>query len=167
MSDPPPLHLAPDTLGGEGPAGPEGGKAPFPPFAHVPGANARHPEGTFAALRATARPGMTESELAACPAFRAGLAYLHAGFPWEAHEVLEPVWMALPEGPARQMVQALIQLANARLKERMGRPRAAARLRAQAADHLARAIQAAPGPILGLEPDQVAGWMLEPSDNVK
>lgn len=132
----------------------------LPPFAHIPGANARHPEGAFAALRATARPGMTEADLAASPAFRAGLAYLHAGFFWESHEVLEPVWMALPpNSPARQMAQALIQLANARLKDRMGRPRAAARLRALAAGHLAEARAGRAGPILGLDPGAVADWI--------
>jgi predicted metal-dependent hydrolase len=103
---------------------------------------------------------MTEAELAASPAFRAGLAWLHAGFFWEAHEVLEPVWMALPEGPARQMAQALIQLANARLKGRMGRPRAAARLRALAAGHLAAARRGG-GRVLGLDPADVAAWLAE------
>ena len=139
---------------------------PLPAYAHVPGQNARHPEGTFDALRATARPGMTEAALASSAAFRAGLAWLHAGFHWESHEVLEPVWMALPEGPARQMVQALIQLANARLKDRMGRPRAAARLRALAAGHLAQARQG-PGAVLGLDPAEVAAWIVEDPKGAK
>lgn len=140
--------------------------APLPPFAHIPGANARHPEGAFAALRATARPGMTEADLAASPAFRAGLAFLRAGYFWESHEVLEPVWLALPPNhPARQMAQALIQLANARLKDRMGRPRAAARLRALAAAHLAEAQSRREGAILGLDPADVAEWIAAPPEN--
>jgi predicted metal-dependent hydrolase len=109
---------------------------------------------------------MTEAELAASPALRAGIAFLHAGFFWESHEVLEPVWMALPEGPARQMAQALIQLANARLKDRMGRPRAAARLRALAAGHLAQARQGGDR-ALGLDPAEVAGWIVESPENAK
>lgn len=133
--------------------------ATLPPHAHVPGLTPRHPEGHFDALRATAQPGMAEADLARCAAFRAGVAWLHAGYGWEAHEVLEPVWMALPEGPARQMVQALIQIANARLKDRMGRPRAAARLRAMAAGHLAAAQRQAAGAILGLEVAEVARWI--------
>lgn len=141
-------------------------RPPLTDYAHVPGQNARHPEGTFATLRATARPGMTEADLAACPALQAGLAFLHAGFHWESHEVLEPVWMALPDGPARQMVQALIQLANARLKDRMGRPRAAARLRALAAGHLAQARQGR-GTVLGLDPAEVAGWIVETPESAK
>jgi uncharacterized protein len=155
-----PPHLAKNTLGGEWPAGPEGGKAPLPPFAHVPGRNARHPEGTFDALRATARAGMDEGALAESAAFRFGLHYLHAGFFWEAHEVLEPVWMACPpNSPARHLAQALIQLANARLKDRMGRPRAADRLRAIARAHLAEARLGRAGAILGLDPAAVADWV--------
>lgn len=132
----------------------------LPPYAHVPGANPRHPEGAFAAIRATARAGMAEGELAECWAFRAGLAYLHAGFFWEAHEVWEPVWLACPpKSPARQMAQALIQLANARLKDCMARPQAAARLRALARGHLAEARLGGTERVLGLDPAEVAGWI--------
>lgn len=54
---------------------------------------------------------------------------METGYFWEAHEVWEPVWMALPAGAAeRALAQATIQLANASLKARMGRPRAVSRL---------------------------------------
>ncbi len=57
------------------------------------------------------------------------------GYFWEAHEVWEKVWFGLPPNSAeRVLVQAWIQLANACLKERMGRPRAAERLAATARD---------------------------------
>ena len=145
---------------GEAPRLLQAGEAPWPPHPHIPGQTPRHPEGAFEALRATARPGMDEGDLAASPAFRAGLDYLHAGFFWESHEVLEPVWMALPPGhPARHLTQALIQIANARLKDRMGRPQAAARLRGLAFRHLTAARDGRAGPILGLDPDKVQGWI--------
>ncbi len=103
---------------------------PLPPHAYVPGQTARHPEGAFDAWRGTARAGMGAEELAQCRAWQAGWAFLEAGYFWEAHEVLEPVWMALPEGTTeRRFVQAVIQAANAALKNRMNRPRAVARLR--------------------------------------
>jgi hypothetical protein len=52
---------------------------------------------------------------------------------WEAHEVWEKVWAALPPNSAERIfVQAWIQLANACLKESMDRPRAAERLMAMA-----------------------------------
>lgn len=101
----------------------------LPDHAYVPGETPRHPEGAFDALRDTARPGMPVAGLIASPAWRAGLRFDAAGFHWEAHEVMEPVWLALPPNSAeRRIVQAAIQLANARLKLRMGRPAAALRL---------------------------------------
>ena len=100
----------------------------LPSYAYVPGQMPRHPEGRFDDLRMTVRPDMIAEQLCATPAFQAGLVFLDHGFFWEAHEVLEPVWLALPDGPDRIMVQALIQLANARLKQRMARPRAVLRL---------------------------------------
>lgn len=58
-----------------------------------------------------------------------GLAYFDAGFFWECHEVLEAVWRQTTDPSAeRDMVLALIQLANARLKVLMLQPRAAWRL---------------------------------------
>lgn len=101
----------------------------LPARAYVPGRNERHPEGAFDALRRTAAPCRDAAELARCDAFRAGLRFLDAGYFWEAHEVLEPVWMVLPDGSVeRRFVQGLIQLANGRLKLVMGRPKAALRL---------------------------------------
>ena len=54
-----------------------------PGQAYVPGRTARHPEGLFDPLRATARPGMTPVELAQSDAFRHGLFYVEQGFFWE------------------------------------------------------------------------------------
>lgn len=91
---------------------------PDPPFACVPGRTPRHEEGRFDALKADPET-----------ALRAGVAYFERGFFWECHEVLEAVWLQAPDpSPERDMVQAVIQLANARLKLRMDRPKAAARL---------------------------------------
>lgn len=97
--------------------------------AYIPGKTERHPEGLFDPVRETVSSGMTSLELADSPAFLSGIAYMEAGFYWEAHELLEPVWIALPEGSVEQrFVQALIQLANAHLKLNMGRAKAAVRL---------------------------------------
>jgi len=103
--------------------------ASLPTRAYIPGKTERHPEGLFDPVRQTVSSGMTSLELAASPAFLSGIAYMDAGFYWEAHELFEPVWMALPEGSGEQrFVQALIQLANAHLKLNMGREKAAMRL---------------------------------------
>lgn len=103
-----------------------------PTHAYVPGQNERHSEDAFASVCETAQPGMSAEALAECAAFKHGLHYLEQGHFWEAHEVLEPVWMALPDGIERQFTQGLIQLANALLKARMDRPKAALRLCAMA-----------------------------------
>ena len=101
----------------------------LPTHAYIPGKTTRHPEGSFDHLRETVSDTMTPKALAQSKAFLVGLHYLETGYFWEAHEVLEPVWMALPEsGDHRSLVQALIQFANAQLKLEMGRPKAAQRL---------------------------------------
>ncbi len=113
------------------------GEAAFPPYAYVPGVNQRHPEGAFDPIRDTAQPEMDQEQLAKCDAFVFGLRYLETGYFWEAHEVLEPVWMALrPNSVARSVVQGLIQLANARLKLKMMKPNAAGRLFRISLNHL-------------------------------
>ncbi len=100
-----------------------------PKFAHVPGRNARHEVGAFDSIRETAKAGMSAEALAESAAFRLGLIFLEEGYFWEAHEVLEPVWMVLPQGSVeRDFVQGLIQLANGCLKLAMARPKAALRL---------------------------------------
>lgn len=107
-----------------------------PPHAYVPGQTARHPEDWFDDVKATV--GTSPNRLGDTPAFQTGLAYLGAGYFWECHEVLEAVWLntAYPSAE-REMVQALIQLANARLKLQMRRPRAARRLCDMVQGHLA------------------------------
>lgn len=125
----------------------------YPGYAYVPGRTPRHPDGLFDVLRATVHPGDTVSELAVSPAWQAGLALLEDGYFWEAHELLEPVWMALPTGtPEREMAQALIQLANACLKREMGRPRAVLRLCQMVAGHLDRMGE---GPVMGQAPSDL------------
>ncbi len=105
----------------------------LPEYAYIPGISQRHPETAFDALKSTALPGHNAAELAACDAFTAGIRFLHEGYYWESHEVLEAVWMRLPDGSTeRAFVQGLIQLANGHLKLRMGRHKAALRLVGQA-----------------------------------
>jgi hypothetical protein len=110
-----------------------------PSQAYVPGKTPRHEEGAFDTLRATARAGMSVEALTDSAAFQTGLDYLATGLYWEAHEVLETVWLVLPdESDARWIVQSLIQLANARLKHAMDRPKAALRLCAIVQDLLSK-----------------------------
>lgn len=131
----------------------------LPPRAYVPGQGPRHPEGLFDGLKGLAEP------LEASPAFAHGLRFLEAGFFWEAHECLEPVWMAARENSGEKLLlQALIQLANARLKARMGRPRAEIRLRGEAA-RLAREAFGRVGPVLLGLTEKDAAQMLRESES--
>lgn len=123
----------------------------LPAHAHLPGRNARHPEDAFDAVRATAEAAGTPEQLADSLAWRAGLAYYREGFHWECHEVLEAVWMQCrPNSAERHFVQAIIQLANARLKLAMGRESAASRLSAHARQLLREAGLGGRAPIFGV-----------------
>lgn len=100
-----------------------------PPFAYVPGQTPRHDPSQFNLLCATAKPGMSVSQLLSSDAWVAGIQFLNSDYNWEAHEVFEPVWQALPNpSPERTLTRALIQLANAQLKRKMNRPNAVLRL---------------------------------------
>jgi predicted metal-dependent hydrolase len=93
-----------------------------PTHVYVPGKSERHPEGLFDWIKRDA----------AFPdgvAFQYGLGFLNDGYFWEAHEVLEAVWMSCPQNSTEKLlIQALIQWANAGLKFRMARNKAAWRL---------------------------------------
>ncbi len=133
------------------------GGTPAPAHAYVPGQTARHPEGWFDPLKTI------DADPFDSPAMRAGLDYLHAGYFWECHEVLEAVWLALPDPSAeRHMVQAVIQLANARLKLAMGRPKATLRLCAMVQEHLVAG--RASRPIPGATPPELLEWAANAAD---
>lgn len=131
---------------------------PFPLHAYVPGRNARHDESLFKAFHASVQPGMSLEELEQTLAWRAGWLFVRNGYFWEAHEVLEPVWMTLDAGPERQFVQGVIQVANAALKLKMGRPNAVRRLCDIADGHLDACGEA--DAIMGLPLSEVR-WFIE------
>ena len=111
----------------------------MPPHAYVPGRSARHPEHWFDDITASVTPEIPPHDLHNTLAFIAGRVYFDAGFYWECHEVLDPVWMQTKEpSPERDVVLAFIQLANARLKMRLEQSRAAWRLCDTAETHLSR-----------------------------
>jgi hypothetical protein len=112
----------------------------WPDTPYLPGVTPRPADPVFAPLKATLAGCETPEALAQSPCFRAGFVAFERGYYWEAHELWEPVWMALPDtSPERALVQGLIQLANAALKRRMGREKAALRIMTLATEALARA----------------------------
>ena len=132
--------------------------ADLPPHAYIPGRTTRHSESLFDEIKASVTNDVPIQKLHQTEAFKSGLRYLHTGFNWECHEVLEAVWMQThPGSPERAMTQALIQLANARLKLLMGKPRAVERLCGMVANHLADC--PAEGTVMGLEVELVRDWL--------
>ena len=111
----------------------------LPAEPHVPGRTPRPDPAVFAGLAGDA-------------ALAAGLHAFRRGYFWEAHECWERVWAALPPASAeREMMRGAIQLANAGLKHRMGRPDARDRILAMADAALGEA-QRRGGHVRGLDP---------------
>lgn len=132
----------------------------MPPHAYVPGFSPRHPPSLFDDLKSSARPGTPVSQLHKTKAFIAGQLYFEGGFFWECHEVLEAVWRQTNDpSPERDLVLALIQLANARLKVLMLQPRAALRLCDMVETHLSRCPEGRA--ILGMQVGEMLSYLSE------
>lgn len=118
----------------------------------MPGVNARPDEAFFAAVKASVPAATVDATSADNAAWRYGLRLANAGFYWEAHEVLEPVWLnAAPNSRERHLVQAVIHLANGLLKQAMGRTGASLRLAEMCRDALAGAFPAGSGRLMGID----------------
>ncbi|MET0515985.1 MAG: DUF309 domain-containing protein [Nitrospiraceae bacterium] len=115
---------------------------PFPPYAYIPGQTPRHGR-----ERDTRLPGGCEGH----PTFlldrwhdseeyRYGIDLMNFGFWWESHEVFEKLWHVVgPRSSQGNFFQALIQLAAAQVKHRMGNHAAAQRLVSKAVNRLTKA----------------------------
>ncbi len=126
-------------------------RLPLPDHAHIPGRNTRPGEGFLADLGIAVLAETRDEAAADNIAWRYGVRLFNAGFFFEAHEALEPVWMtAPPNSRERHLVAAVIQMANAALKQVMGRERAVARLLDLAADRLEQAFAGGAKSVMGL-----------------
>ncbi len=126
-----------------------------PPHAYVPGRSPRHPETLFDDLKADVAAYPME-RLNESAAWTSAMRFLHEGYYWEAHEVLEPVWMACRHNSAeRALVQGIIQFANAALKEKMGRSTAARRLSDMSEDLIEEAFRRGGSRVLGYTYDDI------------
>jgi uncharacterized protein len=104
----------------------------LPRWTHVPGMGGEPDRAPLEAAKERVRRPVRGEAWESDEAYCYGAALCVRGFFWEAHEVWEAVWKAcLPNSRERLFLQALIQLANAALKIRMGRQTAALRLLAQ------------------------------------
>jgi hypothetical protein len=75
------------------------------------------------------KDNLSLAALSTTRAWTEGHTLFQNGYFWEAHELWEAVWLVCPEGsPEKTFLQLWIQIANGRLKHRMGRPKAVTRL---------------------------------------
>jgi hypothetical protein len=112
---------------------------PLPRWAYVPGehADAAPDHDTLWQAKALVPSQFHGFVPARHPALRYGIALNDAGYFWESHQVLETVWAAVPQGGReRILLRACIQIANANLKLRINKPRAAVRLFGEALGEL-------------------------------
>jgi predicted metal-dependent hydrolase len=101
----------------------------WPRWAHVPGTGTEPDRAPLEAAKRLVRRPVNAAAWESDDAYRYGAMLCVREFFWEAHEVWEAVWLACPpNGRERAFLRALIQIANAGLKLRMGRPKAAMRL---------------------------------------
>jgi Domain of unknown function (DUF309) len=113
---------------------------PLPRWAYVPGetADAEADHDTLWQAKALVPLRFRGFVPARHPALRYGIALNDSGYFWESQEILEAVWAAAPQGGReRMLLRACIQIANANLRLRMQKPRAAARLLREALGELA------------------------------
>jgi len=128
------------------------GGLPLPRWVHLPGRGTAPDEAPLARARAACPPRVDPAAWQQILPYRYGWALFEAGFHWEAHEVWEAVWLACrPNSRERLLLQGLIQLANARLKQRLGRQQAVERLLPKAAALLAEALAAPEVSVMGLD----------------
>lgn len=140
----------------------------LPGHRHVPGVNSRPQDGAFDAFRQAAAKPTCEATAGANIAWRYGLRLFNAGFDWEAHEVLEAVWLnAAPNSRERALVQGIIHLANGRLKQAMGRPNARRRLAGFAGEAFRAAFPSGGGRLLGIDGEKAASAARDLADGAE
>lgn len=125
---------------------------PLPDEPYVPSLTPRPVTGPVFAISEAAPETTDPTAWFAHEAWLAGFRLYAHGYFWETHEVWEPVWIgARPNSAERAMVQGLIQVANACLKLRMDRQRAAIRLVVIAATCLDEAAIGGDTRVMGLD----------------
>jgi hypothetical protein len=135
---------------------------PLPAYAYVPGRSPAPPPVTDPG----ALPEMPRSaddapgDWRGHPLFLWGLDLYNHGFPWEAHEAWESLWLAAPRGSVvRDMLQGLIQCAAAVVHARAGRAVGVARMIERALGRLAEVRARGGSSCLGVEIGALADAM--------
>lgn len=115
---------------------------PLPAYAYIPGHTPRPGRGQDSRLpeKFEGHPTFPQDRWYDSEEYRYGIDLLNFGFWWESHEVFEKLWRVVgPKSSEGNFFQALIQLAAAQVKRRMGNHAAAKRLASKAVDRLTKA----------------------------
>jgi hypothetical protein len=144
------------------------GDYPLPALSHVPGTGSEPDMAPLERVKQTCLPRVDPDNWRDNVAYRYGWSLFDAGLFWEAHEIWEPVWHACaPNSRERHLLRALIQLANARLKQKMGKQNASARLLGEA-DRLLADVTGPnsdnPPPIMGVDPRRLRQSLAGPEE---
>lgn len=131
------------------------GDYPLPAHAHIPGSGSEPDMAPLQRVKRTCPKRIDPEAWSDIVAYRYGWSLFNAGFFWEAHEIWEAVWLACaPNSRERDLLRALIQIANGRLKRTMKKDMASARLFAEA-DHLLAEVagpeSTMPLPLMGVD----------------
>ena len=105
----------------------------LPPHAYIPGQTQRHQEAQFDEIISSIPSVIDYETLQTLSAFNTALNYMQHGFHWEAHEILEAIWMNTAQNSIERLfTQCIIHLANANLKHIMKRETATRKIMTQA-----------------------------------
>ena len=105
----------------------------LPPHAYIPGRTQRHQEEQFDEIIASIPNDIDFETLQTLSAFHTALNFMQHGFHWEAHEILEAIWMNTTQNSIERLfTQCVIHLANANLKHVMKRETATQKIMTQA-----------------------------------
>ena len=105
----------------------------LPPHAYIPGQTQRHQEEQFDEIIASIPSDIDFETLQTLSAFHIALNFMQHGFHWEAHEILEAIWMNTAQNSIERLfTQCVIHLANANLKHVMKRETATQKIMSQA-----------------------------------
>ena len=105
----------------------------LPPLAYIPGQTQRHKETQFDEIISSIPSVIDFETLQTLSAFHTALNYMQHGFHWEAHEILEAIWMNTAQNSIERLfTQCVIHLANANLKHIMQRETATQKIMTKA-----------------------------------
>jgi predicted metal-dependent hydrolase len=136
---------------------------PWPAYAYHPGQDphpTRDPAGHSHGVAEDESPAEPAEAWARSRRFLLGVDLFNHGYAWEAHEAWESMWLRPAERAQAELLQALIQLAAARVQQSVNRPDGRARLCHRALDHLRKVHEEGHRVYMGLELEELQSVLI-------